>query len=182
MLVLLLAMQVALAASPSPATEAALPPEAGSGGAAVGPGCKVVEIPAGSRGTHTVFAACGSEGLLLGSVDTYRSSYNAATQSLAVETVTGRTKRVLLISRGSGGAMHVDDLTRELAKFSGRYGDAGLESVDVDLTGVPASGIIRVPVKPLARAAAGEAGPPTVSGPAALDLRPYVARAHAAAP
>jgi hypothetical protein len=162
-----------------PIAATALVPQANSEDTVVAPACKIVEGPSG---THTVFAACGSNGLLLGTVDAYRSSYNAELGSLAVELIAGRTKRVLLISRGNDGTMHVDDLTRELTKLSGRYGDAGLEGVDVDLTGVPASGVVRVPIRQLARAAEGKAGRPTTSGPAMLDLRPYSARGRAAAP
>ena len=87
--------------------------------------------PAGGAGG--LVAICRGAGIALGPADRYSATVSPVLGSvLVVLTRAGRT-RVLLASPAAGGtSIRLDDLTRELARRSGRAPDLGLGSLTVD--------------------------------------------------
>ena len=128
MIYLVLAMQMAVNSSPPPSP----------------PACKVIMAEQDSSGLAKLYAACGGIGVWLGVADGYRSSYNPALNSLIVVSTAHGDQRVRLVSLATDNTPHVDDITRDLTKLSGRYAEARLD-VAVDISTFASDGMVSVP-------------------------------------
>lgn len=92
-----------------------------------------------------LYVGCGQTAVRIGKVDSYRSSYNPGTRSLAVVVHERGRTRVLVAQQEADGTLQIQDLSRDLAKVSGRPFDAGLRAVEVDLERFAAEGSIAAP-------------------------------------
>jgi hypothetical protein len=138
--------------------------------------CQVVEVKAAEQGRASpggadLFVGCGRTAVRLGKAESYQSSYNPGTRSLAVVLHDRGRTRVLMAYQEADGTLQIQDVSRDLAKLSGRPFDAGLRGADVSLAFFAAEGSITVP------AAAGQ----PASG-ATLNLSRYAAPAPDRAP
>lgn len=112
--------------------------------------CQVSELaPAdqsgGPRNGKILYVGCGQTAVRIGRVDSYRSSYNPRLQSLAVTVRERGRTRVLVVQQDSDGTLHVQDLSRDLAKASGQPFEAGLRAVEVDLGRFATDGSLAAP-------------------------------------
>lgn len=113
--------------------------------------CQAFEIgPAdqsrGPREGAILYVGCGQTAVRIGKVDSYRSSYNPGLRSLAVVIHERGRIRVLLAQLEAEGTLQIQDLSRDLAKVSGRPFDAGMRAVEVDLARFASEGSIAAPV------------------------------------
>ena len=92
-----------------------------------------------------LYVGCGQSAVRIGRVESYRSSYNPGTRSLAVAVSERGRTRVLVARQEADGTLQIQDLSRDLAKASGRPFDAGLREVEVDLTRFATDGSIAAP-------------------------------------
>jgi hypothetical protein len=109
--------------------------------------CQASEIASadpgrGPREGAILYVGCGRDAVRIGKVDSYRSSYNPATRSLAVVVHERGRIRVLVAQQDVDGTLQLQDLSRDLAKASGRPFDAGLRAAEVDLGRFAADGSI----------------------------------------
>lgn len=145
----MLAFVLALQAADGPVAAAALTP------------CTVFDAAprrAARGGAGDLIGVCNGRGAPIGPADSYSTVTNIATGStVIVRRRLGRTQ-VLLISPTQGGVA-VDDVTRDLAKRAGRFGDLGLGTNAVDTSRFAIDGSI------------GIAG---TDGAQRLDLGPYI--------
>jgi hypothetical protein len=115
----------------------------------VGPpvSCRTSEVaPADpALGGAILYIGCGGAAVRIGKVDSYRSSYNPGTRSLAVVIREGDRTRVLVAQPEADGTLQLQDLSRDLARASGRPFDAGLRAVEVDLERFAKDGSIATP-------------------------------------
>ncbi|HEX8309064.1 MAG TPA: hypothetical protein VF645_11680 [Allosphingosinicella sp.] len=115
-----------------------------------GPACQAFESePAdqgrGPAGGAILYVGCGGTAVRIGRVESYRSSYNPGTRSLAVVIQESGRTRVLVAQQEADGTLQMQDMSRDLAKASGRPFDAGLRGVEVDLGRFAAEGSIAAP-------------------------------------
>lgn len=93
-----------------------------------------------------LYVGCGQSAVRIGRVNSYRSSYNPETRSLAVVVQQSGRTRVLVAQQEADGTLQMQDMSRDLAKASGRPFDAGLRGVEVDLGRFATEGSIAAPV------------------------------------
>jgi len=149
MFALLLAIQ-ALSGSSGVEGQAAAGQQAGASAqpAAAVP-CKVLAPTIAGSTSPTLFVNCGKYTRILGVADSYTTASNAAIGSLIVILHKGAQQHVVLISPTAGDAYHVDDITGDLAKASGRNPDAGLPAdLAIDISGFAAGGNVKLPAQP----------------------------------
>lgn len=97
------------------------------------------------EGGAILYVGCGQSAVRIGRVDSYRSSYNPGMRSLAVVVHQSGRTRVLVAQQEPDGTLQIQDLSRDLAKSSGRPFDAGLRGVEVDLGRFATEGSIAAP-------------------------------------
>lgn len=112
--------------------------------------CQASEIapadPGRGRGEGAIlYVGCGQSAVRIGRVESYRSSYNPGTRSLAVVVHERGRTRVLVVQQDADGTLQIQDMSRDLAKVSGRPFDAGLRGVEVDLGRFATDGSISAP-------------------------------------
>lgn len=123
MISLILAIQIAAApANGAPPTDAEIR------------ACRLQLAPAQTPLAGSVMFACWSRAVSLGKADKFSSSYNPDTRGTVAVLETGAGRKVLLISPAADNSPVVEDITRDLAKLAGRYRDAGLNGLSVDLS------------------------------------------------
>jgi hypothetical protein len=76
----------------------------------------------------------------IGSVDSYRSSYNSRLATLAVAVAQGGRTRVLVARPAHDGTVEVQDVSRDLAKLAGQPFNAELRGFNADLDRFAADG------------------------------------------
>lgn len=113
--------------------------------------CQAFATPAadaaGAEAQGTIlYVGCGGTAVRVGRVESYRSSYNPGTRSLAVVVHERGRTRVLVARQEADGTLQLQDLSRDLAKVSGRPFDAGLRPVEIDLRRFESDGSIAAPV------------------------------------
>lgn len=142
--------------------------------------CGAQPAPAKSPFAGNVMFVCGSRVVSLGKADDYRSSYNSTTRSTAVVLKTAENTRVLLISPTSND-LQVEDVTIDLAKLAGRYFEAGIDGLDVDLAKFASDGmlVLNDSASPSAAAARAARNLPALGAARRFDAKPYAARAAA---
>lgn len=113
--------------------------------------CQAWEVASADQGRARgaggiLYVGCGQAAVRIGKVDSYRSSYNPGLRSLAVVIHERGRIRVLLAQLEAEGTLQIQDLSRDLAKVSGRPFDAGMRAVEVDLARFASEGSIAAPV------------------------------------
>jgi hypothetical protein len=99
----------------------------------------------GHGGGAILYVGCGQSAVRIGRVESYRSSYNPGTGALAVVVHERGLTRVLVAQQEADGTLQMQDMTRDLAKASGRAFDVGLRGVEIDLGRFAAEGSISAP-------------------------------------
>lgn len=99
----------------------------------------------GPREGAILYVGCGQTAVRIGRVESYRSSYHPGTGSLAVVVQEGGRTRLLVAQQEADGTLQMQDMTRDLAKETGRPFDVGLRGVEIDLGRFAAEGSISAP-------------------------------------
>lgn len=99
----------------------------------------------GPRDGAILYVGCGSSAVRIGRVESYRSSYHPGTASLAVVVQERGRTRILVAQQETDGTLQMQDMSRDLAKATGRPFDVGLRGVEVDLGRFAAEGSISAP-------------------------------------
>ncbi len=92
-----------------------------------------------------LYVGCGASAVRIGRVESYRSSYHPGTGSLAVVIAERGRTRILVAQQEADGTLQMQDMTRDLAKATGRPFDVGLRGVEIDLGRFAAEGSISAP-------------------------------------
>jgi hypothetical protein len=147
--------------------------------------CALQRAPAQTPFAGNVMFICWSRAVSLGKADRFSSSYNSDNRTTAVSLEANGTVRVVLVSPTADYAPQVEDVTRDLAKLAGRYSEAGLDGLDVDLAKFGEDGTLSL------SSAGGErrtheatdrsigAALPVFVGVRVLDTKPFAKRAAA---
>jgi hypothetical protein len=111
--------------------------------------CQAFELrPAdqgGASGDAILYVGCGQSAVRIGKADSYRSSYNAASGTLAVTVREAGRTRVLVARPAADGTVEIQDVSRDLAKLAGQPANVGLRALEVDLGRFAADGTIAAP-------------------------------------
>jgi hypothetical protein len=140
--------------------------------------CIVQTAPANTPFAGNLMFLCWSRAVPLGKADRFSSSYNPGTRATAVVMESAGRIGVVLISPTADNAPLVENVTGDLAKLAGRYAEAGLEGLSVDLAHFATDGVLSLANGSTTGAArSAGAGRPALDGTRAFDTRPSAARA-----
>ena len=93
--------------------------------------------------------SCGERSMDLGRLESFRTGFNPQMGSTLLVLSSRDETRVLLVSPVGDGDLHVDDLTRELTALTGRYIEAGLMGITIDLSRFANDGTVAVSTDPI---------------------------------
>lgn len=102
--------------------------------------------PAGDA--KQVTAICGRHGLLLGHADAFDVIRNVELGAVLVDMRHGSDRRVLLISLQGERPPLVEDISGQISLSAGEGPLSPIGDIDVDLTGFPRTGAVRVTSRP----------------------------------